>query len=118
MPGIDVRLVIALVGVMLLLQAVCWLLARGLGRRLERSAVIGGWLAPAIVLAPWLAGRALLVPCDLLGEVVPGAARIAAPRPHDLLNDTLFQLLPWELEVRHAFADHRLPLWSDTLEGG
>ncbi|MCY0541651.1 hypothetical protein OVW21_26855, partial [Klebsiella pneumoniae] len=30
----------------------------------------------------------------------------------------MFQILPWELEVRHALAGRRLPLWSDLLDGG
>ncbi len=118
MPWIDARLTGTMVAVMLGLQAVCWLLAKGLGLRLERSAVVCGWLAPLVVLAPWLSGRALLVPCDLLADVIPGAARIEGPRTHDLLNDTIYQILPWDLEVRHALAERRLPFWSDKLEGG
>ncbi len=118
MPWIDGRLTATLVAVMLGLQAVCWLLAKGLGLRLERSAVVCGWLAPLVVLAPWLSGRALLVPCDLLADVLPGAPRIERPRAHDLLNDTIYQILPWDLEVRHALAERRLPFWSDRLEGG
>jgi len=117
MPWIDVRLTGTLVAVMLGLQAVCWLLAKGLGVRLERSAMVCGWLAPLVVLAPWLAGRELLVPCDILANV-PGAPTIERPRTHDLLNDTVYQILPWDLEVRHALADRRPPFWSDTLEGG
>ena len=108
-----------MLGVMLLLQAVCWLLAKGLGRRLERSVVLCGWLAPLVVLAPWLAKTSeLLVPCDILANNVPGAPAIERPRTHDLLNDTVYQILPWDLEVRHALADRRLPFWSDVLEGG
>src|SRR5436309_12621157 len=116
MPWIDARLTGTLVAVMLGLQAVCWLLAKGLRVRLERSAVVCGWLAPLVILAPWLSGRELLVPCDILANV-PGAPVIERPRTHDLLNDTVYQILPWDLEVRHALADRRLPLWSDTLEG-
>ena len=118
MPWIDVRLLATLAGTMLLLQAVCWLLARGLRLRLEKWAVLGGWLAPLVLLAPWLAGNPLLVPCDILGQGVPGAPSIERPRTHDLLNDAVYQLLPWELEVRHALSARRLPFWSDALEGG
>jgi len=65
-----------MLGMMLLLQAVCWLLAKGLGRRLERSVIVCGWLAPLVVLAPWLARSSeLLVPCDILANV-PGAPAI------------------------------------------
>jgi hypothetical protein len=108
-----------LLAAMLVIQALCWLLARGLGLRLGRSAVLGGWIAPLLVLAPWIAGPALLAPCNLLQQVAPGAPVIlSAEREHDLLNDVIYQLLPWELEVRHAFAQGRLPLWSDSLGGG
>ncbi len=115
---IDVRLAATLIALMLLLQGVCWLLAKGLRLRLEKAAVIGGWLAPLVLLLPWLAGSPLLVPCDILAVGVPGAPSLERPRRHDLLNDAVYQLLPWELEVRHALAEGRLPLWSDALEGG
>jgi hypothetical protein len=118
MPSIDLKLWGTLAVVMLLVQAVCWLLARGLGSRLERRVVLCAWLLPLGVLAPWLAGNELLVPSDLVGATVPGAPTIAGFHRHDLLNDTLHQLLPWELEIRHALAARRLPFWSDTLEGG
>src|SRR3954463_294457 len=117
MPWIDVRLTGTLVAAMLGLQALCWLLARGLRIRLEKSVVVCGWLAPLVILAPWLSGRELLVPCDILANV-PGAPVIERPRTHDLLSDAVSQILPWDLEVRHALADRRLPFWSDTLEGG
>ncbi|HEY9421175.1 MAG TPA: hypothetical protein VIW92_07160, partial [Thermoanaerobaculia bacterium] len=85
---------------------------------LEWKAVLGGWIAPLVILAPWLAGNPLLVPNGILGEGVPGAPAIEADRRYDLLNDIVYQILPWELEVRHALSDRRLPFWSDTLEGG
>ncbi len=117
MPWIDGRLLGTLAVLMLLLQAVCWLLAKGLGLKLERIVVLCGWLAPLVVLAPWLVGGELLAPSDILWNV-PGAPVIERTRSHDLLNDTVYQILPWELEVRHALADRRLPFWADTLEGG
>ena len=104
-----------LAALMLLVQAVCWLLARGLRLRLSKAAILG---APFVMLAPWLSGNPLLVACDILGRGVPGAPAIERSGSHDLLNDTVYQLLPWELEVRHALADRRLPFWSDALEGG
>ncbi|MFL6197332.1 MAG: YfhO family protein [Thermoanaerobaculia bacterium] len=118
MPWIDVRLVGMLAAAMLLLQALCWLLARGLGTRLERLAVLGGWITPILVLAPWLSGLQLLSPVDILQDNLPGAPAIAVSHKYDLQNDVLFQILPWELETRHAFAAGRLPFWSDALEGG
>lgn len=116
--GIDPRLVATLAALMLLVQALCWLLARGLRLRLSKAAILGGWIAPFVMLAPWLGGNPLLVACDILGRGVPGAPAIERSGSHDLLNDTVYQILPWELEVRHALSDRRLPFWSDTLEGG
>jgi hypothetical protein len=119
MTGIDLKLAATLVAMMLLLQAVCWLLARGLRLRLEKSAVLGGWLAPIVILVPWLAGNPLLVPSDILGlGGLPGAPVIERSPTHESLNDAVYQLLPWELEVRHALAERRLPFWSDALDGG
>ena len=118
MLGLDGRLTVTLLVAMLGLQAVCWLLAKGLGLRLERSAVVCGWLAPLIVLGP-VAGRP---PAPRSHRRAAGASPAPRRSPrapsHQLLNDTLYQLLPWELEVRHALAGRRLPFWSDTLEGG
>lgn len=116
----DLKLTALLIATLLLLQGVCWLLARGLGMRLGRGAMIGGILLPFVLLAPWLSGARLLVPSDILRDpTIPGAPWIAPPYDsHDLLNDAVYQFLPWELEVRHALSERRLPLWSDTLEGG
>jgi len=116
---LDFHSVGLLLAAMLATQAVCWLLARGLGLRLEKRVVVCAWIAPALILAPWLAGRSLLAPCNLLREVAPGAPWIFnVDHEHDLLNDVVYQLLPWELEVRHALSHGRLPLWSDALGGG
>ncbi|HEY0409193.1 MAG TPA: hypothetical protein VGE42_02900, partial [Candidatus Dormibacteraeota bacterium] len=118
MRFLNLQVVVPLLAAMLATQVLCWLLARGLGLRLERRAVLAGWIAPLVVLAPWLAGHSLLVPCNLLQEGAPGAPYLAADRRYDLLNDVVYQILPWELEVRHALAQGRLPLWSDSLGGG
>src|SRR6266545_788806 len=99
-------------------QAVCWLLARGLGRRLERHVMALGILVPLLFLAPWLQPSRLLFPGDFLRDVIPGAPPGQSADSHKLLNDVVFQLIPWELEVRHALRAGRLPFWSDLLEGG
>ena len=76
MPGIDGRLLGTLAVLMLLLQVVCWLLAKGLGLKLERIAVLCGWLAPLVMLAPWLAGGELLAPSDILDN--PHVVKVVA----------------------------------------
>lgn len=106
---------LALLGAM---QAVCWLLAKGLGRRLPRHVMALGVVLPLVLLFPWLDRGRLMVPLDLLQRMIPGAPGVPASHRHDLLNDSIYQFIPWELEVRHALSDRRLPLWSDSLEGG
>lgn len=106
---------LALLGAM---QAVCWLLAKGLGRRLPRHVAALGVALPLVLLFPWLDRGRLMVPADLLQRMIPGAPAVPASHRHDLLNDAIYQFIPWELEVRHALGDRRLPLWSDSLEGG
>ncbi len=100
------------------MQAFCWLLAKGLGRRLERPVLVLGLGLPFLLLLPHLSAEHLMVPADPLQQQIPLAPGVATSHRHDLLNDAIYCLLPWELEVRHAFAAGRLPLWSDGLEGG
>ncbi len=118
MIPVDGRLALGLLAGLALTQAAAWLLARGLGLRLRPRVMACGIAAPLLLLAPWLGGRRLLAPTDVLRGSLPGFPQLAHPDPHDLENDAVFQFLPWELEIRHAFAAHRLPLWSDLLEGG
>ncbi|HET9229493.1 MAG TPA: hypothetical protein VFR31_22625 [Thermoanaerobaculia bacterium] len=116
--GFDARLFLGLLVLLGVMQVVCWLLARGLGRRLERHVIAIGMALPLVFLFPWLDRSRLLVPSDILQGIIPGAPTVEASHRHDLLNDAVFQFIPWELEVRHALSDRRLPLWSDLLEGG
>ena len=124
MSAVDWRLVAVLVLLLALLQGVCLLLARGLGMRLRRPVIALGLALPLLLLAPWLVRGRLLVPCNLLRvlpdvhRTVPEALPAAAADPHDVLSDVVYQLLPWELEVRHALAARRLPFWSDAVDGG
>lgn len=116
----DLKLTATLLAVLLLMQGVCWLLARGLGLRLGRAAMLGGLVLPLVLLAPWLTGSRLLVATDILRyPTLPGVTLVESPdEAHDLLNDSVYQFLPWELEIRHALSERRLPFWSDLLEGG
>ncbi|HYG65061.1 MAG TPA: YfhO family protein [Thermoanaerobaculia bacterium] len=122
--SLDWKLLLMLLGILGLMQAACWLLARGLGRRLERHVMALGVALPLVLLAPWLDRARLLLPGDVFLPIIPGAADVPglpagpAAHRHDLLNDTIYQLLPWEVEVRRALGEARLPLWSDLLEGG
>lgn len=107
-----------LAAVLAVMQAACWLLARGLGLRLGWRVMGLGGLLPFVLLAPWLTPERLLAPTDVLFQAIPDAPWVKGRDEHALLNDTLYQILPWELEVRHALSDGRLPFWSDLHEGG
>src|SRR5258708_11331210 len=86
---------------------------------MRREVMLIGLLLPWALLAPWLLGSKLLVPSDILAQQLPGLPEIGASDPHAVeLNDVVFQLVPWELEVRRALRRHRLPLWSNLLDGG
>ncbi|HVR30439.1 MAG TPA: hypothetical protein VMS86_13010 [Thermoanaerobaculia bacterium] len=111
----ELVLLLAVLGVA---QVFLWLAARLLGSRLPARVAAAGIGLPLLFLSPWLLTSRLLVPSDDLSSAVPGAAPLGVPDPYAVLNDVVYQLLPWELEVRHALADRRLPLWSDSLEGG
>ena len=103
-----------------MLQLPLLLLARWLGRSLRWEAVLLGWALPLLLLLPWLDGKRVLAPTGQLLEVLPGLQTPAPATldPHRELNDIVYCLIPWELEVRHALAAARLPLWSDLVDGG
>ncbi len=114
MPTWALALVLA--GLLGLTQALLLLAARGLGLRLSRPAIAAGLLLPFVLLWPWIGREPILAPLGALA--VPGGPALPEPDPHSILNDTVFQFFPWELEVRHAWKAGRLPLWSDLLDGG
>ncbi len=124
LAGLDWKLVATLAALLLVLQGVCFLLARGLGLWLRWQPAALGIALPLLLLAPWFSRSQLLAPCNILREL-PDAVRnrtdlaaLPKPDPYDGLNDVMYQLLPWELEVRHALAERRLPFWSDLVDGG
>jgi hypothetical protein len=99
-------------------QGVCWVLARGLGARLEARAMALGLALPLLFLSPYLFDDTLLVPTGVIAGVLPLPGLPPVRFTHLLQSDTMYQFLPWELEIRHALRQHRLPLWSDLLDGG
>jgi len=115
---LPIPLWLALVAALVVVQAVCWLLARGLRQRLGWIALGIGLVLPLALLAPWLDGSRLLAPTDPVAETLSGAVMDGIDRRHDLMNDALLQFLPWEIEVRRAVSAGRMPFWSDRLEGG
>lgn len=93
-------------------------LARLLGRPLRAATIATGLALPWILLAPWVSSAVVLAPSSVLDNLVPGLTPSALDTHATVLNDAVLQFLPWELEVRRALADHRLPLWSDRVDGG
>jgi len=100
------------------MQIALWLLARMLRRPLTPSVMVAGLLLPHAVLAPWFLRDDVLLPTVVVQRAFPGAPRVETDPRHAKLNDSVYQFVPWEIEVRRALAEHRLPLWSDRIDGG
>jgi len=100
------------------MQGALWCLARLLRRPLDRSVVVAGLLLSHVVLAPWFAADRVLLPTVAVEQTFPGSPRLACDLHHKVLNDGVFQFVPWESEVRAALRDARLPLWTDRIDGG
>jgi hypothetical protein len=100
------------------MQTALWWLSRVLDRRLRPSVVAAGLLLPHLVLAPWFSSQRILLPTIIVERTFPGAPRVASDSHHAVLNDAVFQFVPWESEVRAALREGRLPLWSDQIDGG
>lgn len=121
MPPFDLHLKLGLALGLLEIAALFALvgLARLLGRRPRPTDLAIGFLLPFIILGPYLATGRLFVPTAAWTLQIPGAPPAAQVDSFDLdMNDAVFQLLPWEGEVRQALGAGRLPLWSDTVGGG
>jgi len=111
-------LVLTLAALLAATQVVLGLLARALGHRLDRAALLVGLALPWLLLAPWLSPDRILVPTGPLSRI-PGTTATAEPSsPHDIFNDIVYQFMPWEVEVRRELGRGRLPLWSDLIGGG
>jgi hypothetical protein len=111
-------LLIELCLLLALAQGLCWVLARGLGARLEGRAMALGLALPLLILSPYLFDDTLLAPTGVIAGVLPLPGLPPVRFSHLVQSDTMYQFLPWELEIRHALRQHRLPLWSDLLDGG
>jgi hypothetical protein len=100
-------------------QGLCWLMARGLQVRLPPRVMAFGFALPLVFLSPFLAADDLvLAPTGVLDHVVPAIGQPPAVISHLVQSDAMFEILPWELDVRAAYHAHRLPFWSDRMSGG
>lgn len=116
-PAIARLVIGAAVGITLT-QAVLWLFARGLSLRIHRTAIVAGLVLPIALLASYVISGRILVPTFALATNIPGAPSSTAASHHTVLNDAIYQFIPWEIAVRRAYASGHLPLWSDSLDGG
>jgi hypothetical protein len=114
----TVHLILGGFGALAFAQALLVILARGLKLRLHRHAILAAWgLAAGLVI--WFAvSDHVLFPTQVLSRAVPGAPSSTMAENHNILNDAVYQFIPWESEVRRALGAGRLPLWSDRLDGG
>lgn len=118
MDPITVRLLIGAAVAIAATQVVLGLMVRGLSLRLHRSAVLFGLALAVVIVATYAVSGHLLIPTTALSDNIPDAPASTAAARHGVLNDAVFQFIPWEVEVRRAYASRRLPLWSDSLDGG
>ena len=100
------------------MQLALWLLARLVRCPLSRSVVAAGLLLPHLVLAPWFARDQILLPTIIVERTFRGSPQVESDPNHAKLNDAVFQMVPWEAEVRAAIGAGRFPLWSDRIDGG
>ncbi|HSK78117.1 MAG TPA: hypothetical protein VLQ45_16815, partial [Thermoanaerobaculia bacterium] len=108
-----------LLAALALAQAALFLLARGLSLRLPWRVMGMGVGLAVLMVSPWLLSDRIMVPNDeAILNNVPGTVPVPELDRHGLFNDIPLQLLPWEFEVRRAYGEGRLPLWSDLLDGG
>jgi len=112
------QFLLGLVTSMAVLQAALLLLARGLGLRIHRHAVVVGLVLPCLVVSCYMVNDQLLFPAVVVARTLPDSPEEVTDQRHNVLNDAVFQFIPWEHEVRRAFSEGRLPLWSDQLGGG
>lgn len=104
---------------LILALGIGWSLARMLGRRSRPGDLAAAAAVAMLVALPYLASTRLFAPTASLGSILPGIQPSTAADQHDhQRNDAVLQFLPWELEVRRAFRQGHLPLWSDALGGG
>jgi hypothetical protein len=115
---IDIRLGLGLVAALVAVGVLDWFIARLLGLRLEWRVRVLALVIPLVLLGPWLTRPVVLAPTNLLETILPGAPELSSSQAHRVLNDAVYQFLPWEIEVRRAFDAGHLPLWSEGLEGG
>src|ERR1700720_3886700 len=80
----------------------CWARPRGLGTALESAEIGGGPRLPVLFLSPYLFDDTLLAPTGVIAGVLPLPGLPPVRFSHLVQSDTMYQFLPWELEIRHA----------------
>ena len=114
----TIRFCLGMVAAMAIMQALLLLLVKGLKLRLSRLVILCGLLLPLGFLSPWIGQGRLMLCTVTFTRALPDAPQVEDTDPHAMLNDAVYQFLPWEAEVRRAFSAGHLPLWSDRIDGG
>jgi hypothetical protein len=112
------RLAVGLLAGAAITQIVLLLVARGLGFRLPRRVQATAVGLSLVLVVGYVAGDRILFPTTVISKNVPGAEPSNIGSEYAVLNDLVYQFMPWEFEVRRALANRRLPLWSDRIDGG
>ncbi|QQR73735.1 MAG: YfhO family protein [Holophagales bacterium] len=116
---VEMSLLASAACVLLASVSIAGALSRLLHRTLRAREVVPAILLALLVALPCLLSFRLFAPTVSLGSILPGIPPSTAADQHDhQRNDAVLQFLPWELEVRRAFRQGHLPLWSDALGGG
>jgi len=114
----HLRLLFGLVCGVAVTQLALLALARSLGVRLRRTPLIVSHILGLVFVASYLLPGQIMFPTSVVARAIPDATPSTATARHEKLNDSVFQLAPWELEVRRAMTAGVLPLWSDRIDGG
>lgn len=117
MPGL-VLLVFRFGLALAIMSTLLWILARLLKHRFPHLIQAASLILPCLLLLSYLVPDQIMFPTAIVSRAVPGAEASTMGSRHDKLNDVVYQLAPWEIEVRRALRAGRLPLWSDRIDGG
>lgn len=117
MPGF-VLLVCRFAFAIALMSSFLWILAKLIGRPIPLKIEAVSLVLPSVLLVSFLISGQIMFPTSVVSRAIPGAKVSTMGSRHEILNDSVYQLAPWEIEVRRALHAGNLPLWSDRIDGG
>jgi len=117
MPGF-VLLVCRFALALVLMGSFLWMLSKLLKRPIPLKIQAASMVLPSVLLMSFLISGQIMFPTSVVSRAIPGAEVSSKGSRHEVLNDSVYQLAPWEIEVRRALHAGNLPLWSDRIDGG